>query len=345
MRIDATDLLRLEQVRSTSSPQGILSVYLPVEAAVALHHGHIASLMNILRELREAAPAPALERIQEESAKVLSFVRGGYMPHGSGLVMFSSLPTNIWEAFSFQLPVPALARFGERPYLLPLAALSEDFAPAMVVLVNHQEARLYSLRLGELLERQRISTNVPGYQRQGGWSAFRYEHDRQHHIEEHLKHVVDALQSSDKDDPFQYLVLAGAGETTHALEAVLPPSLSRKLAGSFAGEMFASDADIVDSARSILAAKERTSERELTERLILTALDGGHAALGKDETLQTLREGRARSLVLSARVAFQTLGETAYALAESNGLPVEVVHGEAEDLLEPYDGLAAELRY
>jgi len=345
MWISAEDLRRLEDLRSASSTHGILSLYLPIDPAVAQHHGHIAALMNVLRELRQTAPATVAARVEEEAAKVLSFARDDYVPHGSCLIVFSSLPAKLWETFSFQLPSPALARFGERPYLLPIAAFSEDYSPAMVALVDHQEARLYSLRLGELLECTRVSTDVPGHNRQGGWAAAHYERDRQHHMDDHLRSVAEALQASDGDAPFEYLVLAGTNEITHALSALLPQGLRDKLAGDFAAEMFASDAMILDSARDVIARKERGRERGLIERLIQTALEGGRSALGVDETLQTLREGRARSLVLSESAAFQPTGETAYTLAEANGLPVEMVHGEAAALLEPYGGIAAELRY
>jgi ribosomal protein L30E len=345
MQITVGDLNRLQDVRHTSHADGILSVYLPIDPVVAPHRGYVADLMNTLRELRDKAPPSVVGRLDEEAARVLAFVRTEYVPNGSCLMIFSSMPADIWEVFSFQLPVKALARFGEKPYFLPVAALSEDFAPTMVALVDHREARFYSLRLGELLGEKHFSSDVMGYSRQGGWAAFRFEKERQHDIGEHLRRVVEALKTSDDAAPFENLLLAGTDETTHALTALLPHELQHKLTGTFRAEMFATDAQLIDSARGVLATKERERELDLTQRLIQTALEGGQAALGLDETLQMLREGRARSLVLSEDAAFGAEGETAYALAESAGLPVEFVHAEAAVLLEPYAGLAAQLRY
>ena len=345
MRLDLDDLVRLKALRASSHAQGILTAYLPIDPATALHHGYVPQLMDALSELRDTAPAKDRERIQEESAAILSHVRETYTPQGTGLAVFSCQPAKLLEAFSFQLPMPALARFGPRAFLQPIDALLEDFPATLIALSDHEGARIMSLELGEIVVTQRVKTSVPGRQRQGGWSAFKYQRDHERHIEEHLKRVAAALAEQDAKHPAEWIVVGGTDETTHALSALLSEPLRARLAGSFRAEMFASDADVAERAREVAEQAERRNERDAAERLVDLALAGGRAALGIDETLQTLREGRARSLMIADYALRTPAGEQAVALALNNGIELEVVHDVAEAVLTPYEGFAAALRF
>ena len=345
MRLNKEDLATIQSLRQVSDARGILSVYLPIEPGRGITHGHAPRLMDELKQLSETAAGALAARIDEESQRVLAYVRDEFTPHGSGLVLFSGTPADVWASITLQLPVPALARFGPQPYLGPLDALLEDYPSAVAVVADHKEARIITIKLGEFERSMRLTSDVPARQRQGGWSAFRYERDRQVHIEAFNKQIVETVTQLLRDEPFQYLVLGGTDETTHALSKSLPATLGDKLAGSFRAEMFATDADVVDKARPLIAETERRQERALVQGLIDLALDGGQAALGVDETLQTLREGRAHSLVIGAGTYDTPNGELAVSLAEQSSAPVEVAHDEAETLLAPYGGLAARLRY
>lgn len=345
MKLEQADLRRIKTLRQFADDSGVLSVYLPIDPATALHHGYVPQLMDVLQELRDKASKEQRERIQDEAEAVLAYVRGDYTPHGTALAVFSCLPAKLLEAFSFQLPVPALSRFDTHPFLQPVDEWLDDYPAALVALVSHEEARIINIELGEFVDAQHIRSDVPGRQRQGGWAAFKYQRDHEHHIEEHLKRVAAAIKTSAAKHRVEYVVLAGTDEVTHALAGVLPERVRARLAGSFRGEMFASEAELVDRAREVIEKAERARERAVAEQLVELALAGGKAALGTDETLQMLREGRARSLVIAEGAFGTPAGEQAAALAWQNGIELEVVHGVAEAALAPYDGIAAALRY
>lgn len=345
MKLEQVDLRRIQALRQFANDHGVLSVYVPIDPATALHHGYDPQLMDALQEVRDKAPQEQRERIQAESEAILAHVRGDYTPHGTALAVFSCLPAKLLEAFSFQLPVPALARFDTRPFMQPIDAWMDDYPAALIALVSHEEARIINIELGELAGAQHIRSDVPGKQRQGGWSAFRYQRDQERHVHEHMKSVAAAIEASAAKLGAEYVVLAGADESTHALAGVLPEPVRAKLAGSFRGEMFATEAELVDRAREVIGTAARARERALAEELVDLALAGGKAALGNDETMQMLREGRARSLVIAEAALGTPAGEQAAALAWQTGLELEVVHGVAEAALAPYDGIAASLRY
>jgi ribosomal protein L30E len=345
MRLDPAHLPIIKSLRGVSDPRGVLSVYLPIEPGRGITHGHAPRLMDLLKPVSDSAHGDAKHRVEEEAQRVLAYVRDEYTPHGATLALFSSTPAGVWAAIELELEVPGLARFGPQPYLSPIDALLEDYPTAIAVVADHNEARIITIKLGEFAGSSRLTGDAPGRQRQGGWSAFRYERDRVRHIEMFNKQVVDTLAHLERRAPFQYLVLGGTDETTHALASALTPELHPRLAGTFRVEMFATDAEVVDKTKTLIDAAERVQERELVQSLIDTALAGGQAALGVDETLQTLREGRAHQLVVAAGTYNSPNGDLAVQLAEQTDAPVEIAHDEAEVLLQPYGGLAAKLRY
>jgi hypothetical protein len=345
MRLEPGLNEEVERLRSLHSEEGILSVYLPIDPAVALHHGHVALLMDLLRPLRQAASRERGARLEAESEKLLAYVREEYTPRGSVLCVFSSAPAGVWTALTLPSRLPAVARFETSPFLAPIDAALEDLPPSVVALINQNEARLLRTELGGLGDTSRMRSAVPGRQRQGGWSAFRYERDRQEHVDAHMRRVAGALDDLLRSDEFEYLALGGTDEATHALESELSESLRSRLAGRFHKEMFATDNEVLEAALPLIEAAERARERALVEEAVQGAFAGGRAALGVDETLQVLNEGRAHLLVIGEAAYHSALGDQAAPLAWSGGARLEVVHGEAEAMLEPHAGIGALLRY
>jgi len=345
MKLDPADLAEIQRLRSRTIGEGVLSVYLPIDPAVALHHGHVPRLMDVFRSLRQSAPASDASRVDAEAERVLAYVREQYRPSGSALIVFSSAPADLFTSFSLQVPVPALARFGPHPFLAPLEADLEDLPATAVVLANHEDARFFGLVLGQIDGQRRLRDSVPGHQRQGGWTAARYERDHAQHVRTHLKNVVETLIEIDNEQHFERLIVAGTDETSHALTDLLPRSLADRLAGSFRAEMFAADADVLAKAREVLEASERARERSAVESLVESSLGGGQGVLGVEDTLKALREGRVHSLLISGKSYYAPDGEVAAPLAWDSGASVQVLHGEAEDLLAPYGGFGAVLRY
>ena len=265
MKLGPEDLQTIQSLRGVSDARGILSVYLPIEPGRGITHGHAPRLMDLLKPLSDGTDANLGARIEEESQRALAYVRDEFTPHGATLALFSGTPAGIWATLDLQLATPPLARFGPQPYLAPIDALLEDNPSAVAVVADHKEARIISIKLGEFADSARRTSDVPGRQRQGGWSAFRYEHDRQSHIQAFDKQIVETLTQLERDEPFQYLALGGTDETTHAISAMLTPALRDKLAGTFRAEMFATDADVVDKVRPLIDAAERAQERALVQ--------------------------------------------------------------------------------
>jgi peptide subunit release factor 1 (eRF1) len=144
---------------------------------------------------------------------------------------------------------------------------------------------------------------------------------------------------------FQRLVLGGTKETTEALARKLPKSLRAKLSGSFRAEEFRTDDEIARAALPVAEAAERAAETALAHQALDAAMKGQAAALGWDETVQCLREGRVHKLLIAEEKCGTPAADGAFELAWDGDASIEVIHGEAAALLFENGGVAALLRY
>jgi peptide subunit release factor 1 (eRF1) len=345
MRLQQEDALTIRRLRRLAKGRLVLSVYLQTEPGLALHHGHVAKLMDVLRDLRRDASQESQASLERETERVLSFVREDYVPTGRTLILFSSRPRRIFEALSLQLPLRTLARFAPRPYLTPLDLALEDHPRIAVALVSEEKAKILTTVLDEVESEEAVKGHVPGRQRQGGWSAAKYQRDREHHIHEHFVRVVRQLNQLQKRLPFKWLVVGGADDASSAVVNLLPDSLREKLAGTFREEQFETVAKIAAHAMSVAEQAERGEELRLSEQIRDRALAGGLGTLGWDETMGALGEGRVHELALAASEAASAEADRALRLASDSDALVEVIHGVAEEILAPYRGIGALLRY
>ncbi|HEU0072916.1 MAG TPA: Vms1/Ankzf1 family peptidyl-tRNA hydrolase [Dehalococcoidia bacterium] len=343
MTLEHQDIIR--NTRRLRNGRPILSVYLETEAGLALHHGHITQLMDVLRDLRRRVPDEQQQDLSEEMERVLAFVRGDYTPTGRTLVVFSSRPRRLFQTLSLQLALRSQARFAGKPYLLPIDLALDDHPRIAIVHVGQEKTRLLTAVLHEIESERRTEEHVPGRQRQGGWSAFRYQRDRERHIDEHFKAVVDDLSDLQKTTPFKWLVLAGTDEATSALTKLLPRRLKAKLAGAFNEEHFESSSTLTKRAFELAEEAERAEELQLTTLILDRAYARAPATLGWDTTLRALAEGRVHQLAISAAELGSAQADRAVELGFESRAQIEVVHDEAAELLAPHRGIGALLRY
>lgn len=345
MWISAADEDAFRRLRRLRDGAPVLSLYLGLEKGLALHHGYAAAAMDTLRAAEKTVQPEWRPMFDSESERALAWLRGEFKPHGQTLLVFASKPRRLWSTISLQLALPSVARFSPRPYLPPLEAAMEDHPRTAIALVNDDSSRILTLRLDEIESEAETHSDIPGRQRQGGWAAFKYQRDRESHIHKHLVDVVGELVDLQRSRPFKRLVLGGTREATEAVAAILPGSLKQKYCGSFRMEMFRSDDDAASAGAAISEAAEREEERSLAAMAVERALAGGRAALGWEETLGCLRDGRAHQLLISEGACGSDKGDQAFELAWDSSAPIEVLHGDSVAALTPYGGIAALLRY
>lgn len=301
---------------------GMLSVFLDIDPATAQREGFEASLLDLWKPVRaEVAAGGETQRLEEEIARVNAYVRGWPEAPGRSVAIFSCAPRDVFVAIALPVAVGGGARFGSRAHVLPLIAALDEHEPYRVALIDRERARILGVRLGRIEERIEFEDPLPGrVTRGGGWAAGApagggtpgtrsgqgIAHSSQggyaRHIDalvqRHIERVIAELWRLARGAGPARIIIGGPPEAVTVMRQMLPASLAADVVGTFPGEFYASDADVIDRVQRIEEQAERAHEVELVDRAIERALKGEQAVLGWDDTLTALAEGRAHEVVL-----------------------------------------------
>lgn len=227
------------------------------------------------------------------------------VPGQPGVAVFASASPE----YFFAVPLPQRPGestvWGERPALEPLQAALDDYERVAVLLFDKERARLFTVYLGQIEEQQALEDEVPGKQATGGWFALaqtRYARHHEDHVLRHARRAIRALMAALRRHPFDRLFLAGPDEALALLRQHLPRPLRTRLAGGLELELFASDAEVLEAALQAAEAAERGAETAMVQEL-LGAATSARVALGVDDTLGALADGRVHLLVLAEGLA------------------------------------------
>jgi len=375
-----------------AAADGVLSAYLDVEPSETQREGFEAALLDLWKPLRAAfVDSDMTGRLEEEIGRVNDFVRSWIEPPGRSVAIFSLAPRDVFVPVALDVPVLAGARFGPLPYLLPLIAALDEHERCCVALVDRERARILTVWMGAVETRSEFEDPLPGrVTRGGGWSTRGrdrpltgaglvhssqggYARHIDYHVHLHMQRVVAELWRLTRQQAVGRIVIGGPPEARSALRRMLPRSLAERVAGEFAGELFASDADVLDRVRGIEEQAEREHESALVSEVVERANKAQLAVTGWDDTLTALCDGSVHELLLVEGLT--TIGYvcpeghfaaiervdvcpycdepvwrsddlTAWAArrAFATDANVELVRGTAAEALRPH-GAAAVLRY
>jgi len=387
----------LDRVMRLEAPDdGVLSAYLDVEPSEMQREGFAAALLDLWKPLRaQLRDSDMAVRLEQEIDRVNTYVRSWGEAPGRSVAIFSSLALDVFLPVALDVPVLAGARFWPRPYLLPLIAALDEHERYCVALVDKERARIFTVWMGRIEERIEFEAPLPGRIAGHGWatggpprgrgkiaemgpgrvhsSQAGYVRHVEYHVHLHMQRVVDELWQLSRRRAFDRLIVGGPPESLAALRPMLPRSLAARVAGEFAGEFYASDADILGRVAGIAEQAERTHESALVREILERAPKEERAVTGWEDTLAALCEGSVHRLVLieGETVAgyacpeghfvvkrrteicplcdeplwpIDDLAARAARLAMATDADVEFVRGEAAGLLGPH-GVAAILRY
>lgn len=293
----------LRDLSSRYCEDSVLSVYLDLDPATAGREGYEAQLLGLWKPLHDRQwDRWGRGRLEYEIAGVTEAVRSWDEAPGRAVAMFFSGPAGLRAVHPLPVAVPPLARFERWPVLAPLVEAASEHRRYGVVVFDKEHARIITVFLDGVEEETLLHANVLGRSEAGGWSQASHARHREQQLREHARRVTDHLREIDHETPLHSLILSGPDEALAVLRGELPEHLARGVSGTAHIEMFAVTADVAKHVALIDQAARAREERELVLELLTDASKGRRAALGWDETLQSLAEGRVHMLVVPAGV-------------------------------------------
>jgi peptide subunit release factor 1 (eRF1) len=96
------------------------------------------------------------------------------------------------------------------------------------------------------------------------------------------------------------IILGGTDENLTQFQGMLPKEMQEQVVGSIPLDMAASKTEVLDRSLEVIQEVDRRRKEELVEQLITAATSkGGHGAIGLDDTLAAVQEGRAHILIVA----------------------------------------------
>ncbi len=217
--------------------------------------------------------------------------------------VFACSAQNFWREYDLPAQLSGTQLLVDRHFhLKPLAQLLGAFPSLGIVLVDRHRARLFDLRLGELIEREGFfhpltrrgrGDGFAGYD--GGHAQRRVEDEARHHF----KFVADFLKDALDKGMFERWILGCQDTHWPQIEAQLHPYVSQKLMGRFSAEVARASVDEIRSqAERVFAESQEQRCSEAVRETLSQARSNGRGVTGLRRVLHSLESGEVQTLLL-----------------------------------------------
>jgi peptide chain release factor subunit 1 len=238
------------------------------------------------------------EALKKEEERVQQWL-SSEPPQRRSVAVFSCKPRDLWETHFFAVPVRDHLAYEPKPHLAPLLEILDEYERYAVAVVDKRNARILSIFLGEIEDRQDLKDFVPGKHDQGGWSQARYQRHHEAHVDRHLRRVVDWLIDLYRRRGFDRLILLGPEEPVSALKPLLPEDLASRTAATVSAETSIADAQVLELIRDVQTDVERGAEERLVNEVLDYAAAGGRGAAGIGPVLDAIILGDVQRLLVA----------------------------------------------
>jgi peptide subunit release factor 1 (eRF1) len=284
------DLQELAELVSRETP--ILSLYLNVDP----HRRSTEEHKLYLRRLLAQAAQQGASRTDIERAE--RFFDHEYDRQGRGVACFSCQDQKFWRDHALLVPVEDFVFVGSRPYLTPLSDAWDAYGRFGVIMVDREGARVLVYHLGALEDSAgTLGTEVRRH-KQGGWAAQKLQRYEDQEAKQNLKDAAEWADAYLREHRATRVVLSGSEDNLAQFRDLLPRDLQDKVVGHISLDMTASPAQVWDRAFDVTLAAQRQAEADLLNQVVTVAHKGGAGALGLEDTLAAMQQGRVYQLLV-----------------------------------------------
>lgn len=281
--------------------QRVLSVVLGLDPERQIERDYLVVFRNLVREQAGNLDDEGRKELEIEAERVETFLTQT-PPEGLGVLIYSCTPAGFWRVYYLPEAPADAVYFTPKPRLRPALDLLDENERYAVVLADRDSARILIVSQRDIEDWWQLQSVVPGRHKQGGWSQANFQRSHDKAVDDHLKSVRDHLTQMDSEMAFNRIAIGGPTETTARFMNLLPAALREQVIDTFAIEMFATDAEVMERTRTMAAEAEREGESVIVEQAINDAAAGGPAASGLDATLLAVSNAQVGLLVVEGNL-------------------------------------------
>jgi len=298
----------IRELRTLVPGKGLVtSFYLNVDPRRFSRQQFLAMAHALLQEkltaFREGASEELLRGLERDCKHIEDFLRNDFEVRGRvrGLAIITADAGNFFRVYRLAQPVHSEVVFGPDPYIRPLLAVLDEHRRIMLVVLDHREARLFEIYMGEILEHESYRSDTQGKVKEGGWYGLEERRIARHienQIFRHYKGVADVLLEHFRLGHFEYLFV-GIKEEEYPLFVNF---LHTYLKGVLKGRVHLTPKDHINTivAEALRAERivEEEEDRVIVEHLLETIGNRGLAISGLPKVLQAVNLGACQTLVV-----------------------------------------------
>jgi peptide chain release factor subunit 1 len=301
----------IRTLAGTRAPQeSVLSIYLDLDPArfgtPPARQGEIDSLIDAAhREIGERDhPREELMALREGLQRARELLNDPELPQGArSAAVFVCEPLGLELSVRISRPLASQAIVSDEPFIAPLLEGAEP-GRVCVAVVDERFARILRGSAAGLREAVSFGDDVPGHQKQGGWSQARYQRSMVADVEHHLGHVARVLHDLLKVAPYDCLLIGCTEQLWPRVLEKLHPYVRERLVEQRLSLDTSADgpAEVWQAAAEILEEEQRAHEEALLAELRarIGKPDGRLAVTGLDAVLEALMERRVEALLYEA---------------------------------------------
>lgn len=300
-----TDLVTTldELGKISNAPTPVVSVYLDTRWADEHHRDRVrVFLKNELARARQASSNRAadndLDWIESQGA---ALVGEATLPEALGVVLFACEGLGLREMLSVRVPFQDAFVVADTPLLRPLAAVAEATPAALLVFVDAEHARLWTITAAGAGAEVLLEAETEGHPRLAGGPQMAqtgYDRHRDAAREHHFDLVAARVATLVDSEGIERIIVAGEPRNVALLRKALPPRVAERIVGEIAGARHESRDAFVRHAVELLTRTEGQREAMELDVLLVTAAKGGKAAAGVEATLEAVNRGAVHRLYL-----------------------------------------------
>ncbi len=287
----------LQELLEYEAQSPVLSVYLNTNPTEGTIEDYKLQLRSMLKDINLPKDVEAVKEYFDLEYD---------WQQGRSVAVFSSDAEDFFRAYPLAVDIRSRARFHRYPHVKPLAALFDTYSRCSVVLVDQQQARLFSFHLGELKAEASFSGEDVQRQKHGGGSqtvgrsrgvegvAESPDVISQRNMRDAAEEVAKFLKANDA----RRVLIGGTTKNVSAFRELLPKSWQSLIVGTFSMSMDAGYDEVQEKSLEIEAEAAKHHEEKLLQTIITEAAKGRNGLTRLDDILGAIREGRVQTLVI-----------------------------------------------
>ena len=227
--------------------QMALSVYIPArpQGFDARHYDIVFG--DLMHRYRERLGDTERGVMEEELPRVRAALATARPAGCAALAGFADSSSEVLELIKLPGPTQERLEVGEL-LLAPMLRQLEQFPPAVIVVVDKEQAVTFRAILDEVEPMRELAGVEVRHSRAGGASALNLQHRGDNRAKANLAKAVKAVEREMATGAFAALYVAGPDEARAEFERLLPASLSSKIAGHLSASL-----DSAELAHDLLA--------------------------------------------------------------------------------------------